>query len=136
MLLNCLVNGSLQQVKELGLRIGNARRNLDTETFCDALQEIGMDAEEIASYWNYLDVVRDCGCRWVEASKNTQLATELGILLDSRYLPRNYLLYRIVALMHPALFSIQIVTVAHRGKLLNGRWELCGPGLKKVLKVR
>ncbi len=115
-------------------QLGDAAKSFEFGKFKCILQNLGMKDDEIADLWNALDFDLSL---YNYKDGDSELSLRYGVLLDGKFLPHNFLLYRLVSLLHPTiLLSVRIETINHKGNVVQGRWEYAGGGKKKILKLQ
>ncbi len=130
-----VVNGSLDAFIADAQHIAELGRSGNFSDFRNCLIGWGMNEGEIVDFWNSIDLSYGLSTKRPETDANTQLSLRCGILLDSRKMPRNLLLYRLIQLRFPGWISITIRTVRDRGHVLGGRWEFVDGKSRKVLHL-
>lgn len=107
-------------------RLGHYRQAGDQAEFERTLQALGMTEAEAGGYWGALSQPRvnsSESLAWKKARNNTEMAQAFGILLNSRYFPRNWLLYRLMECHLPDILRVGVVGHEH----LGGVKSRCNP---------
>lgn len=112
-----------QMLVQIAANIGGYRRQDRKENFNRALEAMGMEPQEVAQYWDLIDVdpnastacVNPADIDWGKIKCNSDLAKRLGISLANAKVPRNLLLYRLMELHFPDLFEVEVRGAVHMG---------------------
>lgn len=104
---------------KIAANLGKYRRQDQRERFESSLAALRMERDEVAQHWDNIVLDTEAnGCDdvdWSRVKCNTDLAGQLGILLDSETYPRNLLLYRLMALHFPEFFEVLVTGTRHIG---------------------
>lgn len=108
-----------EMLVNIAARLGNYCRDGARPEFVRTLMAMGVSEEKAASYWEGVDR-SECGSitgvdDLADVRDNTQLASRLGVLLDSGKFPRNELVYCLLQRQFPDFFEVQVTGTRHMG---------------------
>ncbi len=104
----------------IAAKVGHSRMCGNRDEFVRALQAMDFSEEDAGRFWDNIDVLSCVSEHGATADisqlrNNTDLAKRLGILLDSKVLPRNLLLYRLIERHFPDFFQVEVSGCVHMG---------------------
>ena len=116
-----------QMVVQIAANLGEYRQKSQWEKFERALMAMGMESREVAQHWQEIIPTKATNgfgngqgvIDWNKIQCNTDLASRLGIILDSNKRPRNLLLYRLMELHFPDFFEVQVSGTIHMGGIAS-----------------